>query len=105
MKNKYPNLLIAGMYSPPFRKLTEEEDKEIIEMINSVKPDFVWVALGAPKQERWMYDHWKKLNGLMFGVGAGFDYHAGKIKRAPKWMQKISMEWLYNSRRFRWLDS
>lgn len=63
-------------------------------MINDSKADIIWVGLGAPKQENWMYAHKGKLSGLMFGVGAGFDYHAGKLKRAPKWMQKMSLEWL-----------
>ena len=94
LDEKYPNLQIAGMYSPPFRPLSEEEDKQVIDMINESNADIIWIGLGAPKQERWMYDHWKKLHGLMFGVGAGFDYHAGKLKRAPKWMQKMSLEWL-----------
>ena len=62
-------------------------------MINESQADIIWVGLGAPKQEKWMADHKGKVCGLMFGVGAGFDYHAGKLKRAPKWMQKISMEW------------
>ena len=92
---KYPNLNIVGMYSPPFRALSEEEDKKIIQMINKTKPDFVWVGLGAPKQEKWMYQHKGKVKGLMNGDGAGFDYLAEKIKRAPKWMQKCSLEWLY----------
>ena len=94
LRKKYPGLQIAGMYSPPFRPLTEEEDLEVIKMINDSKADIIWVGLGAPKQENWMYAHKGKLAGLMFGVGAGFDYHAGKLKRAPKWMQKMSLEWL-----------
>ncbi|WP_143315769.1 WecB/TagA/CpsF family glycosyltransferase [Clostridium sp. HBUAS56017] len=92
---KYPNLKIVGMYSPPFRKLSDEEDKRDIENINKSKADFLWVGLGAPKQEIWMYEHRDKVNSLMIGVGAGFDYHGGKIKRAPMWMQKFSLEWLY----------
>ena len=95
LKQKYPKLNIVGMYSPPFRDLTELEDREIIEMINSTNADFIWIGLGAPKQEIWMYKHKNKVNGLMFGVGAGFDYHAEIIKRAPKWMQNFSLEWLY----------
>lgn len=95
LNEKYPNMKIAGMYSPPFRKLTEEEDKEIVKNINNVNPDFVWVGLGAPKQEIWMSDHNDKVDGLMIGVGAGFDYHAGNISRAPKWMQNLSLEWMY----------
>lgn len=95
LKEKYPKLEIVGMYSPPFRKLNEQEDTEIIKKINDTNPDFVWIGLGAPKQENWMYEHKDKINGLMIGVGAGFDYHADNIKRAPKWMQKCSLEWLY----------
>lgn len=95
LEQKYPELEIVGMYSPPFRKLTEREDTEVIEKINATNPDFVWVGLGAPKQENWMYEHKDKIKGLMIGVGAGFDYHADNIKRAPKWMQKCSLEWLY----------
>ena len=94
LKERYPGLQIAGMYSPPFRPLTEEEDVQIIKMINDSQADIIWVGLGAPKQEKWMYDHRGKVKGLMFGVGAGFDYHAGKLKRAPLWMQKMSLEWL-----------
>lgn len=91
----YPGLNIAGMYSPPFRSLTKQEDKKVIEMINNTHPDFVWVGLGAPKQELWMADHQGKIDGFMIGVGAAFDYFAGNISRAPKWMQKCNLEWLY----------
>ena len=95
LKHQYPGIQIIGTYSPPFRPLTEEEDKEVIERINKTKPDFVWVGLGAPKQEKWMAAHQGKIEGLMLGVGAGFDYYAGNIKRAPIWMQKSNLEWLY----------
>lgn len=91
----FPKLNIVGMYSPPFRKLTEIEDKDVIKEINVANPDFVWVGLGAPKQEIWMYEHKDRVNGLMVGIGAAFDYFAGNIKRAPKWMQKNNLEWLY----------
>lgn len=91
----YPGIQIAGMYSPPFRPMTEEEDKAIVERINETKPDFVWIGLGAPKQEKWMAAHKRRVNGLMVGVGAGFDYHAGNIERAPEWMQKSNLEWVY----------
>lgn len=91
----YPGIQIAGMYSPPFRPMTEEEDKQIVERINETKPDFVWVGLGAPKQEKWMAAHQGRVNGLMIGVGAGFDYYAGNIERAPEWMQKSNLEWVY----------
>lgn len=95
LKTKYPDLSIAGMVSPPFKKLTQKEDEEQIRRINESGADVIWVGLGAPKQENWMYDHRGKVCGVMIGVGAGFDYHAGNIKRAPAWMQKCSLEWLY----------
>lgn len=95
LKAKYPEIQIAGMYSPPFRPLTEEEDDEDIKRINESGADVIWVGLGAPKQEKWMYAHKGKMKGLMIGVGAGFDYHADVIKRAPEWMQRLSLEWLY----------
>ncbi|MDE7324508.1 MAG: WecB/TagA/CpsF family glycosyltransferase [Lachnospiraceae bacterium] len=95
IQNDYPGLVVAGMYAPPFRPLTPEEDRQVIERINSTKPDFVWVGLGAPKQEEWMYAHRGKLGAVAIGVGAGFDYLAGNIKRAPRIMQALYMEWLY----------
>ena len=94
LKRDY-QLPIAGIYSPPFRRLTEEENKKVVEKINQSHADFIWVGLGAPKQEQWMYEHQNQVHGLMIGVGAGFDYFAGNIKRAPMWMQKCSLEWLY----------
>ena len=95
INEKYGNVNIVGTYSPPFRKLTAEEDFQVVDNINKSNPDFVWVGLGAPKQENWMYDHKNKVNALMIGVGAAFDYLAGNIKRAPMWMQKLNLEWLY----------
>ena len=95
LRYDYPGVQIVGMYSPPFRSLTEEENMLIVEHINAVKPDFVWIGLGAPKQERWMADHQGVINGFMVGVGAGFDYFAGNISRAPEWMQRSNLEWVY----------
>lgn len=92
---RYPKLQIAGMYSPPFRELTKEEDEEIVRRINDSGADFVWVALGAPKQEWWMYEHRHRIHGLMLGVGAAFDFTAGTVKRAPMWMQKLCLEWVF----------
>ena len=95
IEERYPGAPIAGMMSPPFRDLTPREDAEIVKQINATNPDFVWVGLGAPKQERWMAAHDGRVHALMVGVGAAFDYEAGNIKRAPKWMQKMNLEWLY----------
>ena len=92
---RYPKLRIAGMYAPPFRKLTQAEDEEAVRRINDSWADFIWVALGAPKQEKWMYGHRHKVNGVMIGVGAAFDFLAGTTKRAPMWMQKLCMEWVF----------
>lgn len=95
LESQYKGLQIVGMYSPPFRELAEEEDNAIINQINTCQPDFVWVALGAPKQERWMYAHRGKINGVMLGVGAAFDFLAGTVERAPEWMQNLCLEWLF----------
>ncbi len=95
LEMKYPGLVIKGMYSPPFRELSPEEDAADVEMINASGADIIWIGLGAPKQEKWMKDHKGRINGVMMGVGAGFDFHAGSIKRAPVWIQKIGFEWLY----------
>ena len=95
LPGEYPSLRIAGMVSPPFRPLTEEEDERELQKMNDAKADIIWIGLGAPKQERYMYEHRGKVNGVMIGVGAGFDYYAGTIKRAPMRMQKLSLEWLY----------
>lgn len=91
----YPRLEIAGMYSPPFHHVSNREDDEIVGLINAADTDFIWVGLGAPKQEVWMSNHNGRVKGLMIGVGAGFDYYAGNIKRAPLWMQNLSLEWVY----------
>lgn len=95
LKEKYPKLNIAGMYSPPFKPNINVESDENIENINNLNADFIWVGLGAPKQEIWMNYHKNKINSLMIGVGAGFDYFAGTIARAPYWMQNNNLEWLY----------
>ncbi len=95
LKKEYPGIKIVGMEAPPFRPLTEAEDAEAVARINQSGAAIVWVGLGAPKQEKWMYEHRGKVNALMLGVGAGFDFHAGTVKRAPAWMRKHYLEWLY----------
>ncbi len=95
LKEKYPDLDIRGMYSPPFGEVTKEQDQADVDRINASGADIVWIGLGAPKQEKWMKAHEGRINGVMMGVGAGFNFHAGNIKRAPVWIQKIGLEWLY----------
>ncbi len=95
LQRDYPDLVIAGMYAPPFRALTAKEDQEVTARINDAGADFIWVGLGAPKQEEWMYEHRGKLNAVSIGVGAGFDYIAGNIRRAPRIMQVLCLESLY----------
>ena len=81
--------------SPPFRKLTRNEEVEIINEINIFNPDFLFVALGCPKQEKWMAKHKGKINSCMIGLGGAFPVYAGLQKRAPKWIYNNSLEWLY----------
>jgi len=90
-----PTLKIAGMHAPPYRLLTKEEDEAVIELINASGAELVFVGMGCPKQEIWMAQHRGKLGGVMIGVGAAFDYHAGTLSRAPYWMQRRGLEWLY----------
>jgi N-acetylglucosaminyldiphosphoundecaprenol N-acetyl-beta-D-mannosaminyltransferase len=95
IKNEFPNLKIAGSYSPPFRYLSREEDNAVVEMINSSGAGTVWVSLGCPSQEKWMARHRGRINAVMLGVGAAFNYHAGTTVRAPVWMQNAGLEWFH----------
>jgi N-acetylglucosaminyldiphosphoundecaprenol N-acetyl-beta-D-mannosaminyltransferase len=93
--NAFPKLKIAGAISPPYRELSPEEDAAMVMQINESGAGIVWVGLGCPKQELWMEAHRCRVNAVMVGVGAAFDFHAGTVKRAPKWMQNCSLEWLH----------
>jgi N-acetylglucosaminyldiphosphoundecaprenol N-acetyl-beta-D-mannosaminyltransferase len=93
-KKEFPNLELY-VYSPPFRTLSQEEKDDIVTMINRNTPDFVFVALGCPKQEKWMAEHKNKINSCMLGLGAAFEVYADLKGRAPQWMQDYSLEWLY----------
>ena len=96
LERDYPGIRILGTFAPPFRQMTEAEDSALCREINSVRPDFLWVGIGAPKQEMWMSEHRDKLEKcVMIGVGAGFDYIAGTLEKAPAWMEKCCIEWLY----------
>jgi N-acetylglucosaminyldiphosphoundecaprenol N-acetyl-beta-D-mannosaminyltransferase len=91
----FPTLQIAGVISPPFRTMSQDEDAADIEQINASGAGVVLVGLGCPKQELWMATHRGNIHAVMVGVGGAFDYHAGTIKRAPLWMQKSGLEWFY----------
>jgi len=96
LKEKLPNLKIAGTFSPPFRPFTHEEDEEIIKMINESQADVLWVGLGLPKQERWIFEHRSRLNvPVAIGIGAAFKFLSGKVKRAPSWIGDHGLEWLW----------
>jgi N-acetylglucosaminyldiphosphoundecaprenol N-acetyl-beta-D-mannosaminyltransferase len=91
----YPKLKVAGLYSPPFRKLTPEEDKEVEEKITASGANIVFAVLGCPKQETWMASMKGKIPAVMLGIGGALPVLVGQQKRAPIWMQKNSLEWLY----------
>lgn len=92
---RYPNIDIVYTYVPPFRKHTPEEDKRVVEAINAAEIDVLFVGIGCPKQEYWMASHKDRLNCVMLGVGAAFDFVAGSKRHAPKLLQFIGMEWSY----------
>jgi len=93
---KFPELKVVGIYSPPFRDLTDSEDEQIVAMINRANPDVLWIGLGCPKQEIWMYQHRDRLKvPVIVGVGAAFDFHSGTKKQAPRWMREHGLEWLF----------
>ncbi|MEZ0239796.1 MAG: WecB/TagA/CpsF family glycosyltransferase [Chloroflexota bacterium] len=93
---RYPGVRVAGTLSPPFRTLTVAEDDAIVAQINAAAPDYVWVGLGAPKQDLWVAEHRSRLDAsALLAVGAAFDFHAGRRRRAPRWMQRTGTEWLF----------
>lgn len=93
---RYPGLRVVGTESPPFRSPTADETRAVIDRINTAAPDYVWVGLGAPKQDLWVAAHRPELAAAgLLAVGAAFDFHAGTRRRAPAWMQRRGTEWLY----------
>lgn len=98
LSSRFPHAKIVGHYSPPFRPLTAAETEPVISHINHAKPDFLWVGLGAPKQELWINFHLKDIKvPVQIGVGAAFDFLSGNIPRAPQRYQKLGLEWLYRT--------
>ena len=96
LEARFPGIKIAGTYTPPFRPLTADEEAELVRTVNANKPDIVWVGLSTPKQEKFMARYGGKFDAtLLFGVGAAFDFHAGRVRQAPRWMQRSGLEWLF----------
>jgi len=91
----YPDTYFAGAISPPFRQLTAEEIENDIEKINQSGAHLVLIALGCPKQEKWMSENSGKINSVLLGIGGALPVIAGTQKRAPEWMQNLALEWLY----------
>lgn len=91
----FPGIRIVGALSPPFRALSAEEDAAVIATINGSGAQIVWLGLGCPKQEAWLHAHRGRIGAVMVGVGAAFDFHAGLVKRAPLWLRRCGLEWLY----------
>lgn len=96
LQKRFPRLQICGVYEPPFRPLTPSEFTDLQRQLEVAKPDVMWVGLSTPKQEKFMAEHLARLNvTLMVGVGAAFDFHAGKTRQAPHWMQRSGLEWFF----------
>ena len=96
LKKRYPGLQVAGAECPPFRPLTDDEVERMVERVEGAEADIMWIGLGCPKQEIWMHDHVHRFKGkVLIGVGAAFDFHTGRLARAPLWMQKAGLEWLH----------
>ncbi|AXC11268.1 N-acetylmannosaminyltransferase [Acidisarcina polymorpha] len=93
---RFPWVRIAGTFTPPFRDLNEVEEDALLAAVDELRPDIIWVGISTPKQERFMHRYLHRLNTtLMFGVGAAFDYHTGRIQDAPQWIKVIGMQWLH----------
>jgi N-acetylglucosaminyldiphosphoundecaprenol N-acetyl-beta-D-mannosaminyltransferase len=96
LKARFPKLQIVGTFAPPFRALNSDEEKKLQEIVYVARPDIIWVGLSTPKQEKFMAEFLPKLDvTLMIGVGAAFDFHSGRVKQAPRWMQRSGLEWLF----------
>jgi N-acetylglucosaminyldiphosphoundecaprenol N-acetyl-beta-D-mannosaminyltransferase len=96
LTSRFNGLDVVGTYTPPFRKLTDAEDAEIVDRINAANPDIVWVGLSTPKQELWMSEHVGRIKApVMIGVGAAFDFHSGAKVQAPGWVRNNGFEWAF----------
>lgn len=96
MVKRFPGLRVVGTYSPPWRPLTAQEREALITQVERCQPDLIWVGLGAPKQDLFMYEYHQVLKcKVLIGVGAAFDFHSGRVRQAPRWMMNVGFEWLF----------
>lgn len=96
LKAKFPKLQVVGTFTPPFRALNASEVRLLQAQVSALVPDILWVGLSTPKQEKFMAEFLPKLDvTLMVGVGAAFDFHSGRVRQAPRWMQRSGLEWFY----------
>jgi N-acetylglucosaminyldiphosphoundecaprenol N-acetyl-beta-D-mannosaminyltransferase len=96
LTSRFPGLAVVGTFTPPFRPLDATEAAALDSAIDRTRPDVVWVGLGTPKQERFMAEFAPTLNaGVLIGVGAAFDFHSGRVRQAPRWMQRSGLEWFF----------
>jgi N-acetylglucosaminyldiphosphoundecaprenol N-acetyl-beta-D-mannosaminyltransferase len=96
LSKRYPGLKVVGTYTPPFRPLNGQEEKELTELLARLKPDVTWIGLGAPKQELFMAQHLNRFDTkLLVGVGAAFDMHTGRITDAPQWVKRAGFAWVH----------
>ncbi len=96
LEQRFPRIEIVGTFTPPFRELNAAETTALQRDIAATRPDVVWVGLSSPKQEKFMDRHWRTLDaGVMIGVGAAFDFHSGRVRQAPRWIQRSGFEWLF----------
>jgi len=95
LKTRYPKTRIVCQIAPPFRPLTPEEDEAVTDKIVASGARILFVGIGCPKQEEWMAAHDGRIPAVMLGVGAAFDFHSGRVRQAPRWMQEAGLEWVF----------
>lgn len=96
LRARFPGIEIVGTFTPPFRELDAAETTALQTEVSRTRPDVIWVGLSSPKQEKFMARHWRELDaGVLIGVGAAFDFHSGRVRQAPRWIQRSGFEWLF----------
>ncbi len=96
LRARFPGIEIVGTFTPPFRELDATETTALQADVARTRPDVIWVGLSSPKQEKFMARHWRALDaGVLIGVGAAFDFHSGRVRQAPRWIQRSGFEWLF----------